>query len=238
MKKNMSSLHRELKRGKNMLSLTVVQTIAVWIAPVLLSITLHEAAHAWIASLCGDTTAKMLGRLSANPLKHIDPLGTVLVPLLVAVFSGFHFVFGWAKPVPINWNHLHNPRRDMAFVAAAGPIANIVMALVWAIYAKAGFLLKPESSNFALFIVLSGQAGVMINLVLAIVNLIPIPPLDGSRIMASILPSRLMVYYAQIENFGLLIMLTLLFTGVLGKLINTPISWAIQGICTMFGICR
>lgn len=220
-----------------MQTLTIIQTVAIWIVPVLLSITLHEAAHAWIAYRCGDTTAKMLGRLSANPLKHIDPIGTVLVPILIAVLSGFNFVFGWAKPVPINTNHLRNRRRDIALVAAAGPISNILMALFWAAFTKLGFILNPQASNLALFMVLSGQAGVMINVVLAIINLLPIPPLDGSRIMASILPSKLADYYMEIERFGFIIVILLLYSGILGNIVNTPIAWSIQKICTIFKIC-
>lgn len=220
-----------------MQTLTIIQTVAIWIVPVLLSITLHEAAHAWIAYRCGDTTAKMLGRLSANPLKHIDPIGTVLVPILIAVLSGFNFIFGWAKPVPINPNHLRNRRRDIALVAAAGPISNILMALFWAVFTKLGFILNPQASNLALFMVLSGQAGVMINVVLAIINLLPIPPLDGSRIMASILPSKLADYYMEIERFGFIIVILLLYSGILGNIVNTPIAWSIQKICTIFKIC-
>jgi len=128
--------------------LTLVQTIAVWIVPILLAITLHEAAHAWMAQRCGDNTAKKLGRLSMNPFRHVDLVGTILVPIAVAVLSQFQFVFGWAKPVPINWYQLRNPRRDMALVAAAGPVSNIVMALIWASCMKAGLLLNPGNSLF------------------------------------------------------------------------------------------
>ena len=167
-------------------TLSLIQTMAVWIIPVLLAITLHEAAHAWVANRCGDSTAKMLGRLSINPLRHVDPVGTVLVPIFVAVLSQFQFVFGWAKPVPINWHQLRKPRRDMALVAAAGPVSNIIMALIWASCMKPGLLLNPTSYQIPLFMVLTGQAGVMINLVFAILNLLPVPPLDGSRVFASI----------------------------------------------------
>lgn len=215
-----------------MQGLTLIQTIAVWIVPVLLSITLHEAAHAWIASCCGDTTAKALGRLSINPLKHVDLMGTILVPILIAVLSGFHFIFGWAKPVPINWNKLHKPRRDMALVAAAGPMANFFMAIVWAACVKTGVLLGPDQSMIALFLLLTGEAGILINLVLAFLNLIPIPPLDGGRIFTSMLSPKLAYYYMKLEPFGFFILIVLLFTGILGKLISVPVMWSIHFIHT------
>ena len=219
-----------------MQTLTVIQLIAIWIVPVLFAITLHEAAHAWIANLCGDATAKLLGRLSINPLKHIDPIGTVLIPILVGVLSGFQFVFGWAKPVPINWYKLRKPRRDMALVAVAGPVANILMAFVWALCAKLGALLNPDASLVALFILLTGEAGIIINLVLCFLNLIPIPPLDGSKILASLLPPRLATHYQKLEPFGFLILCILLFSGVLGLLINSPLSWSIDFIHNLFAL--
>jgi len=213
-----------------MMQLTMVQTIAVWIVPVLLAITLHEVAHAWAASRCGDLTAKILGRLSLNPFKHVDPLGTIFIPILIGILSGFQFVFGWAKPVPINWQQLRHPRRDMALVALAGPMANFLMVFIWAGVVKLGTLLHPEISTLALFMVLTGGAGILINLVLAFLNLIPIPPLDGSRVVASLLPLKLSFYYARLEPFGFLIVLFLLLTGLLGWIIGTPISWAMHFI--------
>lgn len=219
-----------------MQSLTIVQTITIWILPVLLSITLHEAAHAWVASLCGDTTARALGRLSANPMRHIDPIGTVLVPITIGVLSGFNFVFGWAKPVPIDWRQLRHARRDMALVAIAGPLANIVMALFWASTLKIGALIDQQTSMLALFLVLSGQAGILINLVLAVLNLIPIPPLDGSRVVSSMLSPRLAYYYARIEPYGFLVILTLLVTGVLGWIMSGPILLGLQFIYSVFSL--
>ncbi|MDP3559100.1 MAG: site-2 protease family protein [Legionellaceae bacterium] len=219
-----------------MQTLSLIQTIAIWIVPVLLSITLHEAAHAWVASRCGDTTAKALGRLSMNPLRHVDLIGTVLVPIVIAVLSDFRFVFGWAKPVPINWYQLRHPRRDMALVALAGPMANLLMALMWASLVKIGFMGGPQQSMMALFLVLTGEAGILINLVLAILNLIPIPPLDGSRVVASLLPPKFAIHYLKIEPFGFFILVLLLFTGVLGGLIRIPMVWAIHFIHTLFNI--
>ena len=217
-----------------MLTLTLIQKIAVWAVPVLLAITLHVAAHAWVASLCGDTTAKMLGRLSINPLRHIDLIGTVAVPILVAVLSQFQFIFGWAKPVPINWARLQKPRRDMALVAAAGPISNLLMALIWAACFKIATMLHPETSVPALFLLLVGQAGVLINLVLAFLNLIPIPPLDGSRIVFSLLPPRQAAHYLKIEPFGFYILIALMFTGVLGWILDPLISWSLSVISMLF----
>ena len=209
-----------------MQTLTLIQKIIVWAIPLLLAITLHEAAHAWVASLCGDTTAKKLGRLSINPLRHIDLFGTILVPLGTAAISHFQFIFGWAKPVPIDWTKLHKPRRDMIFVAAAGPLSNIIMAFVWLIILKITILYKPEASSSLFLIMLfwSAQAGALLNLVLAFINLLPIPPLDGGRIVAGLLPPRQAVYYLKIAPFGILILIALLFTGILSGLSDLVLS--------------
>lgn len=203
-----------------MQTFSMIQTVAIWILPVLLAITLHEAAHAYVAYRCGDNTAKALGRLSLNPLNHIDLVGTVIVPILVAVLSGFQFIFGWAKPVPINWYQLNSPRRDMALVAGAGPLSNLCMALIWAACAKVGLMLGPLSSQIALFMLLTGKAGILINLLLGLLNLIPIPPLDGSRIAASLLSPRRSYQYMKLEPYGFFIIFILFFTGILGGLIG------------------
>lgn len=216
-----------------MLTLTLIQKIVVWTIPLLLAITLHEAAHAWVASRCGDTTAKMLGRLSINPIRHIDLIGTILVPLCTAVLSHFQFIFGWAKPVPIDWTKLHKPRRDMILVAAAGPLSNIIMAFLWLVILKIVILYKPETSG-SLFLVLlfwAAQAGALLNLILAFINLFPIPPLDGGRIVAGLLPPRQAAYYLKIAPFGILILIALLFTGVLSGLTDLVLSW-LFGILT------
>ncbi|KTD25984.1 MULTISPECIES: site-2 protease family protein [Legionella] len=219
-----------------MLELSTVQRIVIWILPVLFAITIHEAAHAWVASRFGDTTAKMLGRLSFNPLKHIDLIGTVFVPIVVLLLSQFSFVFGWAKPVPINASLLHNPRRDLALATAAGPLSNLLMAFLWAICLKLGMILNPTTSSAALFMALTGQAGIMINLVLAYLNLVPIPPLDGSRIVASLLPIKQAIQYQKIEPYGFFILLALIFTGALGWFILPLLRWSLAGIYTLFGI--
>ena len=217
-------------------TLSLVQTIAVWAIPVLLAITLHEAAHAWVANRCGDHTAKMLGRLSINPLRHVDLIGTIVVPLLIGVLSNFQFIFGWAKPVPIDWRLLRNPRRDMALVAAAGPLSNFIMAFLWASLFKIATFLHPETSYISLFMLLTARAGILINLILGLLNLLPVPPLDGSRVMSSLLPPRQSMQYLSIERFGFFILLALLFTGALNWLLYTPLLWAISFLNSLFNL--
>jgi Zn-dependent protease len=217
-------------------TLSFIQTLAVWILPVLLAITLHEAAHAWAAHRCGDSTAKMLGRLSMNPLRHVDLVGTLLVPLAVAVLSNFQFVFGWAKPVPISWRKLNKPRRDMALVAAAGPASNFIMALLWATLLKIGLILNPATSILALYFVLTGQAGILINLVLAFLNLLPIPPLDGSRVLTSFLSPKHAFQYNKLEPYGFYILLALLLTHVLNMILSPLILGGMSIIAVLFNL--
>ena len=160
--------------------LSLIQRIVVWILPVVFAITVHEVAHGWVAKKYGDNTASMLGRLTLNPVKHIDILGTIIIPgLLLLSFTGF--IFGWAKPVPVDPRNFKNPKRDMAFVALAGPVANLLMALGWALITRLGVIIELEVISLPL--IYSGVAGISINLVLALINLIPIPPLDGRRII-------------------------------------------------------
>ncbi|MDX1594317.1 MAG: site-2 protease family protein [Gammaproteobacteria bacterium] len=206
--------------------LTTVQRLAVWALPILFAITVHEVAHGWMARRLGDPTAYMMGRLTLNPVRHIDPIGTVLVPLALTMLGGV--IFGWAKPVPVTWENLRNPRRDMVLVAAAGPLANLAMALLWALAMKAGMSLGDASRWVALPLVYMGFAGITINLVLMVLNLLPLPPLDGGRVVAGLLPGRLSWQYGRLEPYGLLILLALLFMGWLGYLIWPPVS-AMQG---------
>lgn len=217
-----------------MLTITLIQKICVWAIPVIFAITLHEAAHAWVANRLGDSTAKMLNRLSLNPIRHIDFIGTLLVPILVAVLSQFQFIFGWAKPVPINWSQLKHPRRDMSLVAAAGPVSNLLMAVFWSCCLKIASLLHPETSLVMLFLLLASQAGILINLVLAFLNLIPIPPLDGSRILAGFLPRAAAANFLRIEPFGFFILLALLLSGLLGTLLTPLLEWSLELINTVF----
>jgi len=207
-----------------MQGLTTVQQISILVLPVLFAITVHEAAHGWMAKRLGDSTAEMLGRVTLNPMRHIDLVGTLVVPLISFLLAGF--LFGWAKPVPVSWRNLRNPRRDMALVALAGPGANFLMALIWAVAVKFGILLGDTGSWVGRPLSYMGSAGVLINAILMILNLLPILPLDGGRILAAILPPRLSRGFARLEPYGLFIVLGLLATGLLGKIL-----WpAVRGI--------
>lgn len=223
----------------------LVQTVAIYALPVLLAITLHEAAHGYVARHFGDMTAYAQGRVSLNPARHIDFVGTIVVPLAILFFSSGKFLFGWAKPVPVNYSALRNPRRHMAWVAAAGPGANLLMAVLWVLVLRLGVALsaRPESweslarsrgtgavvdaairhgSGTAEFLVGMGAAGVLVNLVFMLLNLLPIPPLDGGRIVTSLLPQRAAWRFAKLEPWGLPILLLLLVTNVLAFVL-TPL---------------
>ena len=203
--------------------LSLVQRIVVWALPVLFAITLHEVAHGWVARLLGDHTAEMLGRLTLNPIKHIDPVGTLLVPGALLMLGGF--LFGWAKPVPINMRNLHRPKRDMALVAVAGPLANLAMALLWAVVTQIGLAMATDPLAPAVkFLILTGVAGVFINVVLMVLNLLPLPPLDGGRVVTGLLPGRLAYHFGRIEPFGFFILLGLLATGLLSQILWPPVS--------------
>lgn len=212
--------------------LTLIQRIAVLVLPLLFAITIHEVAHGWVAKQRGDNTAFMLGRLTLNPIKHIDLVGTILVPGLLLLFGGF--IFGWAKPVPVDWRKLHNPKRDMIWVALAGPGANLLMAVGWAIVVKIGILI--HSTFITIPLLHMGSFGIRINLLLMVLNLIPIPPLDGGRIMTGLLPGSLALKFARIEPYGLIILLTLLVTGVMGPILSYPIALFRYLIVTATGL--
>ena len=196
----------------------LVQTVAIYALPVLFAITLHEAAHGYVARHFGDMTAHAQGRISLNPARHVDLIGTLLVPLIILFLTQGKFLFGWAKPVPVNYSALRKPRQHMAWVAAAGPGANMGMALVWALALKVSVLV-PENS-FSLPLRLMSEAGIIVNLVFMFLNLIPILPLDGGRIVASLLPSRAAWQYARLEPLGLPILVLLLLTNVLNFLLE------------------
>lgn len=195
----------------------IAQTVAIYALPVLFAITLHEAAHGYVARHFGDMTAHAQGRISLNPIRHIDFVGTIVVPATILVVSSLAgssgFLFGWAKPVPVNFSALRKPRQHMALVAAAGPGANLVMALVWALLLKIS-ILNPENA-FSVPLELMSRAGIVVNLVFMFLNLLPILPLDGGRILASLLPSRAAWQYAKLEPWGIPLLLLLLVTNVL-----------------------
>src|SRR5512139_1223185 len=205
-----------------MIELTLIQKIAVFAMPVIFAITLHEAAHGYVARHFGDMTAAAAGRITLNPLKHIDPVGTILVPLLILLTSkllgGGAILFGWAKPVPVNFARLRRPKQDMLWVAAAGPGSNLVMAVFWALLMQ------------------MGAAGVFINVILMALNLIPLPPLDGGRIAVSLLPVKQAMQFARLEPYGLFILLGLMFTGILGIILWPLISLFIGLVALVTGL--
>ena len=196
------------------MELTVIQKVTVYALPIIFAITVHEAAHGYAAKHFGDLTAYNQNRISLNPLRHIDPIGTIVLPALTVLLGGV--LFGWAKPVPVNFMNLRHPKKDMLWVAAAGPFSNLIMAIFWTIlFGRSAYF--PESMS--LFIQQMGVAGISINLSLMVLNLIPLPPLDGGRIAVSLLPNHLAHKYAQIERYGFLILIILLMTHILDLII-------------------
>jgi Zn-dependent protease len=211
-----------------------LEAIVLWGVPVVLAITLHEAAHGYVAKLFGDRTAEMLGRVTLNPVKHVDPIGTILVPALLMLFKA-PFLFGWARPVPVNFANLRHPKRDMIWVAAAGPGSNFVQALLWAVALAAAA--ATGSAGFARM----AEIGVQVNLVLMALNLLPIPPLDGGRILAGLLPDAASRVLSRIEPWGLFIILGLLMARVLDDLMLPLVSGGfalIAATLSLLGIAR
>lgn len=194
--------------------LNAIQKLAVWALPVLFAITVHETAHGWMALRLGDPTARMLGRLSLNPARHIDPVGTLLVPALTMLLGGV--IFGWARPVPVTWENLRKPRRDSALVAVAGPLSNLLMGMLWALAIPAGVAL---GEGVGLYLAYVGVAGTFINAILLVLNLFPLPPLDGGRVAVALLPGPLGWRLSRVEPFGFLILIALLMTGLLGEIL-------------------
>ena len=202
---------------------SIIYNIAVWALPVLFAITLHEAAHGWVANKLGDGTARMLGRLSLNPVKHIDPVGTIVVPLVMLVLQT-GFIFGWAKPVPVNTRNFKNARKDMAIVAVAGPLSNFAMAIFWVFMLKISASLLGGSSLGQGFMEMA-KAGIIINLILFVFNLLPIPPLDGGRVLSAFLPPTASDLLDKIEPYGFFIVIGLLYFGILNAILDPIISF-------------
>lgn len=212
---------------------SIIQTITVLAIPVLFAITLHEAAHGYVARYFGDPTAYLAGRISLNPLRHIDMVGTIIVPLFLLLSSkllGGGIIFGWAKPVPVDWSRLRRPKQDILWVALAGPAANFLMAFFWTFFLKGADMLGASPMGFW------GQmavAGIQINIILMVFNLLPLPPLDGGRITYSLLPPKWAQPYARIEPYGMVILILLLFSGVLWQVLQ-PAIWFFYGFFGWF----
>lgn len=213
---------------------SLIQTITIYALPVLFGITLHEAAHGYVARMFGDPTAWQMGRVTLNPIKHIDPVGTIVVPLFLLfttkMMGGAGMLFGWAKPVPVDWSRLRNPKRDMLWVALAGPGSNIFMAILWALSLKFFLMSGMTTSDFW---VQMAFAGINVNLVLMALNLLPLLPLDGGRVVFSLLPDRMAWQYSRIEPYGMVILIVLMLTGVLWTLLQ-PLLLFGQGIVRLF----
>lgn len=213
---------------------SIIQTIAVYALPVLFAITLHEAAHGYVARMYGDNTAMYAGRITLNPIKHIDPVGTILVPIAILVSSSLMgvgaFLFGWAKPVPVNFGNLRDPKKDIRFVAFAGPGANFVMALMWALSLKLQIVTGLNEPFFAEM----AKAGIVVNLVLAALNLLPILPLDGGRILFSFLPSSAAYSFSRTEPYGMIVLIALLMLGILPIFIQPVVSAGLSVLTLLF----
>ena len=222
---------------------TILYTASTWVLPVLLAITLHEAAHGFVAHRLGDDTAYRLGRVTLNPLKHIDPFGTILLPAILLVLRS-PFLFGYAKPVPVNFYALNHPRRDMVLVAAAGPVTNVLLATVAALFLH---LVSYAPTGAAPWVAQNLKNALIINVVLAVFNMLPLPPLDGGRIVAGLLPHFLAEPFARLEPYGLLILVALLFLlpmlgaqmgvdlNIISHLIATPIEALLRFILWLTG---
>lgn len=214
----------------------IISQIIIWALPVLAAVVFHEVAHGWVANRLGDPTAKQLGRLTLNPFAHVDLFGTILVPLTL-ILTHSPFVFGYAKPVPVNFNNLRNPKRDMIWVAAAGPAMNLLLAglctVLWKLLAPmTGFQTQPISASgvvdFFVPIVLMAQSGILINVTLAVFNMLPLPPLDGGRVLVGLLPRTMSLKVARIEPFGFIILIVLLMTRTLDQIIDPPTEFLLK----------
>ncbi|PHS30994.1 MAG: site-2 protease family protein [Methylophaga sp.] len=213
---------------------SLIQKFIIWSIPVIFAITVHEVAHGWVAMKLGDRTAQMMGRLTLNPIKHIDPIGTILVPGMLLMMGGF--MFGWAKPVPVTYQNLNNPKSDMAWVALAGPASNLVMAVIWALVAKIGLSLITSGTAIGEPMLYMGVAGVLINTMLMMLNLLPLPPLDGGRILVSLLPGPLAWQVGRIEPYGFFILVGLIYFGILSMILWPLVSAFLGLLASLFSM--
>jgi Zn-dependent protease len=209
-------------------STNIIQNILIYALPVLLAITVHEAAHGYAARHYGDNTAYALGRITLNPLKHIDPIGTILMPLLI--FAGSPFLFGYAKPVPVRFGNLRNPKRDMVWVALAGPMSNLIMALIWGLV----FYVLQGAEVTEPFFLKMAQGGILVNAVMFAFNLFPLPPLDGGRILVGLLPYKYAELVSRIEPWGFFIVMGLVIAGIINTIWMTPMMNITYGLLELF----
>jgi len=214
------------------MDLGIIQKITVYAIPLIFAITLHEAAHAFAARYFGDSTAYMLGRMTLNPLKHIDPIWTILVPVITLLFSPF--VFGAAKPVPVNFGALRKPKQDMIWVAAAGPAANLLMMLGWAALGKLALMFP--ASDAVVFVLLVAKAGIFVNALLMVFNLFPLLPLDGGRILAGLLPARASYAFSRTEPYGMFILVGLILTGVMGAFLWPLVDFSMNAVYSLLSL--
>lgn len=212
----------------------IIQTIAIAALPVIFAITLHEAAHGYAARHFGDPTAWQLGRITLNPIKHIDLWGTIVIPAVILLFSGGAFLFGYAKPVPVNFGRLRRPKRDMLWVAAAGPAANLFMALCWGLLLKLAW--EMPVNVYSVPLAEMSKIGITINAVLMVLNLFPLPPLDGGRIAVSLLPMRAAIAFSRVEPWGFPILLLLMFSGILSAILSPFVDLVRLAIAGIFGL--
>lgn len=224
------------------MDISVLRHVLVAILPLMLAITLHEAAHGWVAMKLGDKTALMLGRVTLNPTPHIDPIGTIVLPVLMLLFKA-PFVFGWAKPVPVTPQNFSKPRRDMALVALAGPLSNLLMALMWAMVIKLCYVLAPFPvvdyawlQHTFVYLADMGQYGIWINGIFLFLNLLPVPPLDGSKVFSAFLPRQWVYAYEAIEPYGIWIILAMAVFGLLSAILWGPLLWFHSSVISLFSI--
>lgn len=207
--------------------------ILLVLIPIITAITLHEAAHGWVAFKLGDSTARDLGRITINPVKHIDPIGTVVIPIVMIIATGF--AFGYAKPVPVNVRNFQHPQKDMALVALAGPLSNFIMAIFWVLVLSVSIKLMPHGEALSALKYMAG-VGVIINIVLMVVNLLPILPLDGGRILTGVLPFKWAAVFVRTEKLGMLLVILLLVTGILGKILSPMVDMVQKHLFSLFGL--